>query len=202
MKIKVLLVDDHVLILDGLKQVLKNEEDIEVVGTLSSTPALFTVIQQTCPNIVVMDVRIKSYNGIELTKRILEEYPHLKVLILSGYDYYEYIYAAFQSGASGFITKERSDIDLVSAIRQSYQGHKVFPGNMTKIHQSCTDLTKKEREVLKFIAEDKTNYEISEELMISKRTVERHVSSILQKLDADSRVGAVVISIKKGLLSL
>ncbi|MDF2859423.1 MAG: DNA-binding response regulator, luxR family protein, partial [Neobacillus sp.] len=168
----------------------------------SDPTSLFTVIQQTGPTIVVMDVRIKSYNGIKLTKKILEEYPHIKVVILSGYDYDEYIQAAFQAGASAFVTKERSNVELVSAIKQSYEGYKVFPRNMAEIYQSCTGLTQKEREVLKLIAEDKTNYEISEELMISKRTVERHVSSILQKLDADSRVGAVVNGIKKGFLSI
>jgi DNA-binding NarL/FixJ family response regulator len=202
LKIKVLLVDDHVLILDSLKQVLENEGDVEVVDTLSDPTSLFTVIQQTGPTIVVMDVRIKSYNGIKLTKMIVEEYPHIKVIILSGYDYDEYIQAAFQAGASAFVTKERSNVELVSVIKQTYEGYKVFPRNMAEIYQSYTDLTPKEREVLKLIAEDKTNYEISEELIISKRTVERHVSSILQKLDADSRVGAVVNGIKKGFLSI
>ncbi|MCM3410009.1 response regulator transcription factor [Metabacillus litoralis] len=202
MKIKVLLVDDHVLILDGLKQLLDNEEDIEVINYLSNPSTLFTVIQQTFPDIVVMDVRIKTENGIELTKKILDVYPQIKVVILSGYDYDEYIQAAFQAGASAFVTKERSNDELVSVIRKSYQGNKVFPRNMAKINQTSMDLTRKEREILKLVAEDKTNYEISDELNISKRTVERHISSIIHKLEAESRVGAVVIGIRKGLLSV
>jgi two-component system response regulator DegU len=91
---------------------------------------------------------------------------------------------------------------LASAIRHAFQGYKIFPRNMADFCQSCTELTKKELEVLALVAQDKTNYEISDELMISKRTVERHITSILQKLDADSRVGAVVNGIKKGLLSI
>lgn len=197
-----LLVDDHVLILDGLKQLLDNEEDIEVINYLSNPSTLFTVIQQTFPDIVVMDVRIKTENGIELTKKILDVYPQIKVVILSGYDYDEYIQAAFQAGASAFVTKERSNDELVSVIRKSYQGNKVFPRNMAKINQTSMDLTRKEREILKLVAEDKTNYEISDELNISKRTVERHISSIIHKLEAESRVGAVVIGIRKGLLSV
>jgi len=198
----VLLVDDHVLILDGLKQLLDNEEDIKVVNSLSDPSSLFTVIQQMLPDILVMDVRIKKDNGIELTKKILGVYPQIKVVILSGYDYDEYIQAAFQAGASAFVTKERSNDELVSVIRKSYQGYKVFPRNMSEINQTSMDLTRKEREILKLVAEDKTNYEISDELNISKRTVERHISSIIHKLDAESRVGAVVIGIKKGLLSV
>lgn len=202
MKFKVLVVDDHVLILDGLKQLLEKEEDIEVVGTLSDPSSLFSVIHQTSPEVVVIDIRIKTYNGIELTKKIIEEYPQIKVVILSGYDYEEYIEAALQAGASAFVTKERSNIELLSAIRQSYQGYQVFPRNRAYNLSSGSNLTPKEREVLKLIAEDKTNIDISIELMISKRTVEHHITSILRKLDVDSRAGAVVIGFKKGMLTI
>lgn len=202
MKIKLLLVDDHVLVLDGLKQVLEKEEGLEVIDTLSDPAKLFTLVQQTSPNVVVMDIRIKSFNGIELTKLLLSKYPDIKVVILSGYDYDEYIQAAYKAGASAFVTKERTNEELASAIRHAFQGYKIFPRNMADFCQSCTELTKKELEVLALVAQDKTNYEISDELMISKRTVERHITSILQKLDADSRVGAVVNGIKKGLLSI
>ncbi|MGG0337198.1 response regulator [Priestia aryabhattai] len=202
MKIKVLLVDDHALFLHGLKQLLEVEEDIQIVDTLSDPLHLFFCIRQTSPDIVVIDIRIKSFNGIELTKQIIKDFPDIKVVVLSGYNYDEYIEAAFQAGANAFITKERSNVELVSTIRQSYQGYKVFPRTAAGNPYSCTDLTKKEREVLKLIAQDKTNIEISGELIISKRTVERHISSILRKLDADSRVGAVVNGIKKGVLTI
>jgi len=199
LKIKVLLVDDHVLILEGLIQLLKNEEDIEVVNTLSDPTTLFSVIQQTRPDIVVIDIRMKSFNGIEITRNIVKEYPHIKVVILSGYDDDEYVQAARKAGAGAFVTKEKSNVELVTAIKLSYQGYQVYPSDMDD--DSSKNLTQKEREVLKLIAEDKTNHEIGEILMISKRTVERHISSILQKLNADSRVGAVVNGHKMGYLS-
>ena len=142
---------------------------------------------------------MKSYNGIILTKKILEVFPQIKVVVLSGYDYDEYMIAAHQAGASAFVTKEKSNDELVIAIKQAYLGNQIFPeaSNLTG-----ETLTHKEREILQLIAEDKTNIEISDHLMISKRTIERHVSSIIQKLDADSRLGAVVNGIKQGLLNV
>ncbi|MDQ0163696.1 DNA-binding NarL/FixJ family response regulator [Bacillus alveayuensis] len=142
---------------------------------------------------------MKNYNGIELTKKIVEKHPKMKIVILLGYDYDEYIEAANQAGAYAFVTKEKSAFELANAIRQSYLGFTLFPNKSLK--KTIHSLTKTELEVLKLISEDKTNAEISEMLMLSKRTVEHHVSSIIRKLDVDSRVGAVVKAIKLGLLN-
>lgn len=196
--LRVLLVDDHALVLLGLKQLLMKERDIEVVGTLSDPLTLLAEISRTSPDVIVIDVRLKKYNGIELTKVILEKFPNLKVVVLSGYDYEEYLEAAFNAGASAFVTKEKSNEELTSVIRQVSLGYKVFPRQYS--NQAGESLTHKEREVLKLIAEDKSNYEIGKELIISKRTVEHHISSIIKKMNADSRVGAVVQAIKKGIL--
>ncbi|MGG2053647.1 response regulator transcription factor [Lysinibacillus pakistanensis] len=200
MKIKVLIVDDHLLLLESLRKALENDPTIQVVGTISSPKFLMNDIINTSPDVVLMDIRIKSYNGLDLMKDILKKMPQLPIIILSGYNYEEYIQAAYNAGASAFVTKETSNEELLFTIKQVQQGYKLFPSTAKK--QDNESLTSKEREILKLIAEDKTNIEISDELMISKRTVEHHISSIIRKLDVDSRVGAIVTAIKQGIITL
>ncbi|ADP31141.1 response regulator transcription factor [Bacillus atrophaeus] len=200
MKIKVLLLDDHLMILQGIKQLLEHDQDIEVVGTLSNPAVVHEEIICTRPDILITDVRMKSFNGISLTRTIKKAFPELKIVVLSGYAYDEYISAAYKAGANAYIKKENSINDLITTIKQSFVGNHIFPYHT--INLSGERLTHKELEVLTLIAEDKTNMEISTELMISKRTVERYISSIIQKMKANSRVGAVVNGIKQGLLNI
>lgn len=200
MSINILLVDDHVLMLMGLKELLEKESDLHVVDALSDSSPLETHIRFSRPDVIVLDVRLKTQNGIELTKLIKKKFPKLKIVILSGYNYDEYIDAAIQAGADAYVTKEKSNKELIMAIRQVRQGHKLFPNLHPELPGEA--LTAREREILEQIAADKTNAEISDDMSISKRTVEYHIASIMRKLDADSRVGAVVNGIKKGLLNV
>lgn len=196
MKIKVLLVDDHLMFMLGIKQLLDNEEDLQILGIVNNPQELNEKIKEHNPHVIVMDIRMKNYNGIELTKRINEVYPDIKVIILSGYNYDEYMKAAYEAGAYAFISKENSTHELANAIRESFKGNKLISEKKDK-----QLLTKTELEILKLIAQDKTNSEISEMLVISKRTVEHHVSSIISKLKVESRVGAVVKGMKSGLIN-
>ncbi|MBB4826382.1 DNA-binding NarL/FixJ family response regulator [Sporosarcina luteola] len=200
MTINVMIVDDHVLLLESLKNILDNDTDIHVTSTISDPSFLKQKITSHYPDIVVMDIRIKSYNGLELTKNILEFMPQLSVIILSGYDSEEYIEAAYRIGASAFVSKDKSNEILLTTIKQVHLGYKIFP--KTNVDRKDEMLTPKELEVLSLIAKDKSNKEISSELFVSKRTVEHHISSIISKLEVDSRVGAVVTAIKKGLLTI
>jgi DNA-binding NarL/FixJ family response regulator len=200
MPISVILVDDHVLMLNGLKELLDKEADLHVVAALSDPCTLKQTITRQRPDVLVLDVRLKAQNGIAIAGQLKNEFPALKIIILSGYHYREYIEAADQAGADAYVTKETSNSDLTRAIRAVHLGRRVFP-NLNPVPQGKT-LTPKEREILKLIAADLTNAEIGEELSISKRTVEYHVTSIIQKLGVDSRLGAVVIAIKKGLLDV
>lgn len=196
MKIKVLLVDDHLMFMLGIKQLLDSEEDLHVLSIVNDPTELNEKIKEHNPHVIVMDIRMKNYNGIELTKRINEVYPDIKVIILSGYNYDEYMKAAYEAGAYAFISKENSTHELANAIRESFKGNKLISEKKDK-----QLLTKTELEILKLIAQDKTNSEISEMLVISKRTVEHHVSSIISKLKVESRVGAVVKGMKSGLIN-
>ncbi|WP_424161614.1 response regulator [Bacillus amyloliquefaciens] len=198
MKIKVLLLDDHMMMVQGIKQLLEHDRAIEVVSTLTNPAAVYEEIDRFCPNILIIDIRMKSFNGITLTKNIKKTIPELKIIILSGYEYDEYITAAYKAGATAYVRKENSINELITAVKQTFAGNHIFP--QLTVNLSDKRLTHKELEVLKLIAEDKTNMEISSALKLSKRTVERHISSIIQKTDANSRVGAVVNGIKQGLL--
>ncbi|MED3762805.1 response regulator transcription factor [Ureibacillus sp. FSL K6-8385] len=198
MKIKVLLVDDHLLVMLGIQQLLENEADLEIVNTICHPADLEKEIVKHNPDVIVMDIRMKNDNGIEWTKKITEKYPSCKIVILSGYDYDEYIHAAYEAGAYAFVTKENSAFELANAIRQSFSGIKHFPIYISS--KNHFPLTNAELKILQYISEDMTNEEISKFLNISKRTVEHHVSSILRKLDVNSRVGAVVKAMKMGIL--
>ncbi|MCO7175343.1 response regulator [Sporolactobacillus kofuensis] len=200
MTIKIILVDDHLLMLMGLKELLEKEKDFHVIDALPDPKNLEEVIRIHPPEILVLDVRLKDTNGIELTKQIKKLNPELKIIILSGYHYDEYIEAAKQAGADAYISKEESNRKLVFVIRQVFAGKKVFPNIHPEVQTET--LTPRERDILNLIASDMTTSEISQSLSISKRTVEYHISSLMQKLGADSRVGAVVAAIKKGLLGI
>jgi len=195
MPIKVLLVDDHLLLLESLKTVLEAEPSIHVVGTIADPSRLLEDILRLQPDVILMDIRIRSHNGLTLTKVIMQCIPTMQVIILSGYDDDAYIQAAQNAGAKAFITKEQSNEELIATVKKIYEGYTMFPF-FEKI-----PLTSKELEILQLIVEEKTSVVISKELAISKRTVEHHISSILRKLSVNSRVGAVVKALEQGLVN-
>ncbi|WP_075261685.1 response regulator transcription factor [Geobacillus kaustophilus] len=196
-KIKVLLVDDHCLVMDGIRQLLERELDLEVVGAVSSPTDLEQKIAQHQPDIIVMDIRFKGKNGLLWTRKISSLFPACKVVILSRSHCLEYMNAAYEAGAYAFVSEQDSVETLIHAIRESHRGVKSFPTHL--VFHDRSSLTEMELAVLELIAQDKTNIEISEQLNISKRTVEHHVSSILRKLDVKSRAGAVGKAIELGL---
>ncbi|MCL1632083.1 response regulator transcription factor [Sporolactobacillus sp. CPB3-1] len=198
--INIILVDDHLLMLMGLKELLEKEQGFHVLEAFTDPVQLESYLALHPPDILVLDVRLKNTSGIEITKQLKKSNTALKIILLSGYQYDEYVEAAKSAGADAYVTKEESNARLATVIRQVYNGEKIFPNLHPEIHSET--LTTRELDILKLIAKDLTTREISKELAISKRTVEYHISSIIQKLDADSRVGAVVNAIKKGLLNI
>jgi len=200
MTIRVLLADDHNLVLEGLIQLLEKEDDIEILSAVSNPLLLDKEICTHSPDIIILDVRFESHNGIEITQRIMETYPTIKVIILSGFNYQEYIQAASKAGAYSFLSKDKTNSELIYLIRKVASGIKYFPNIQGMSFNDS--LSKRERTILALIAKDYSNIKISEELKISKRTVEYHISSIINKLNVDTRVGAVVKGIKKGYLDL
>ncbi|KOY82094.1 response regulator transcription factor [Lysinibacillus sp. FSL H8-0500] len=195
MSINVLLVDDHMLLLESLATVLEAEPSIHVVGTIADPSQLLEEILYLQPDVILMDIRIKTYNGLTLTKTILKNIPTMPIIILSGYDDDAYIQAAQNAGAKAFIKKEQSNEELIDVVKKVYAGYTLFPSF------EKTLLTPKELEILQLIVLEKTSDMISKELAISKRTVEHHISSIIRKLSVHSRVGAVVKALEQGLVN-
>ena len=215
-KIRVLLAEDHVVVRQGIRQFLERERDLEVVGEAGDGEEAVQLTAQLKPNITVMDVAMPNVNGIEATRRIKELCPATAVLALTAYDYEQYIFALLEAGAAGYLLKDVSGQELIDAIRAIHRGDSVLhPAVARKVVARFRQpevehdeegkiglLTEREIEVLKRAAKGMRNREIAEELFLSIRTVEAHLSSIFNKLGVGSRTEAVVYCLKKGLVPL
>ena len=214
-KIRIVLADDHVILRQGTRQLLEHEPDMEVVGEASDGAEAVQLVSKLKPDIVIIDVAMPGMNGIEATKKIKEILPGTKILVLTGYDYDEYIFSLLEIGAAGYLLKDVSGDDLVGAVRAVYQGEPVLhPTVMRKLmnrfktptsRQTETPidvLSEREMEVLKLAVSGKSNKDIAETLNISLRTVQAHMRSIFNKLGVGSRSEAIVSGLKKGWFNL
>jgi DNA-binding NarL/FixJ family response regulator len=214
-KIRIVLADDHVILRQGTRQLLEHEPDIEVVGEASNGAEAVELVSKLKPDIVIIDVAMPGMNGIEATKKIKQILPGTKILVLTGYDYDEYIFSLLEIGAAGYLLKDVSGDDLVGAVRAVYQGEPVLhPAVMRKLmnrfktpttRQTETPidvLSEREMEVLKLAVSGKSNKDIADALNISLRTVQAHMRSIFNKLGVGSRSEAIVSGLKKGWFSL
>ena len=201
--IKVLLVDDHLLVLDGLQARLELEEYIEVIGTANNGLDALNKAKVLQPDVVLMDVTMPVLNGLEATKRFQTEQPGTKILVLSMHNEKEYILSLIQSGANGYVLKDVSSEELVLAIETVYQGGTYFSSGASealftqqKLTSPQEELTNRERSVLKALASGLSNKEIANQLNISVRTVETHRLNIKAKLDISSAAGLTKYAIE------
>ncbi len=214
-KIRLLLVDDHQIVRAGLRMLFLAEEDMEIVGEVSSGDEALQSVRELKPDVVIMDVAMPGMSGIEATRRIKEVSPDTAVLALTMYEDEQYFFEMLNAGASGYIPKRAAPDDLVSAIRVISQGNVFLHSTLAKflvkdfLDQAepgpapvAEELTPREREVLTYIAEGYTNREIAEALVISVKTVDRHRENIMQKLNLHSRVELVKYAIEKGLITV
>ncbi|MBK1784649.1 response regulator [Prauserella cavernicola] len=211
--IRVLLVDDQELMRVGFRMVLGAQDDIEVAGEAANGAEAVRLAAELRPDVVLMDVRMPVLDGVEATKRIVDDATS-KVLVMTTFDLDEYVYSALQSGASGFLLKDTPPDHLVSALRSVALGDAVVSPAVTKRlldrflgdgrvpprDASVLDvLTDREREVLTLVAKGLSNTEIAGALFLSEATVKTHVGRILAKLDLRDRVQAVVLAYETGL---
>ena len=214
-KIRIILADDHVILRQGTRQLLEHESDMDVVGEASDGAEAVELVSKLKPDVVIIDVAMPGMNGIEATKKIKEILPGTKILVLTGYDYDEYIFSLLEIGAAGYLLKDVSGDELVGAIRAVYMGEPVLhPTVMRKLMDRCKTmsprqtetpvgvLSKREMEVLKLAVSGKSNKDIAETLNISLRTVQAHMRSIFNKIGVGSRSEAIVCGLKKGWFSL
>lgn len=208
LKIRVLLVDDHILVLDGLQARLEMEANIEVIGTASNGLEALEKAQQLQPDLVLMDVSMPILNGLEATKRFRSEQANIKILMLSMHNDKEYILSLIQSGANGYVLKDVSSEELVQAINMVHQGGTYFSskasdalfGESAKIPLEEETLSPRESAVLVEVASGFSNKEIAVRLSISVRTVETHRQNIKRKLDIHSSAGLVKYAIEHDLI--
>lgn len=197
-KIRILIVDDHAILREGLRALLSYYDDVEVVGEAQDGLEALTLVEKIQPDIVLMDIAMPGMNGFEATRRIYERFPNTHVLVLTQYEEWQYVMPLLKAGADGYILKRALGSDLISAVRAIYRGDSFLYPPVAKVvldqvQQSgdkpaahTKDLTMREKEVLALIMEGKTNRQIALELSLSIKTVEWHRSNIMEKLGVNS----------------
>ncbi|GIP40871.1 transcriptional regulatory protein LiaR [Paenibacillus sp. J31TS4] len=209
--IKVLLVDDHEMVRIGLAAVLGTEEGIEVVGEAGGGAEGIQLAQEYRPDIVLMDLVMEPMDGIETTRRLLQQHPDCKVIVLTSFIDDEKIYPVLEAGAFSYLLKTSRASEIAAAIRQAAKGQPTLESQvaskiMNRFRQPKEeraphhDLTEREREVLKLIANGRSNQEVADELFIGIKTVKFHVTNILAKLGVDDRTQAAIYAYKHGLM--
>ncbi len=211
-KIKILVVDDHAIMRDGIRALLSLHNDLEIVGEASEGKEAIEKVQELGPDVVIMDVAMPGMDGLEATRRIRKKNPKVKVLVLTQHDNREYILSAIKAGTSGYVPKRAVGAELVSAIRAVNKGESfLYPSAAAALiedylrqaeEEPYDRLTDREREILKLIAEGHTSREIAEMLFISLKTVLGHRTKILQKLDIHNRTELIKYALHKGLVSI
>lgn len=211
-KIKVLVVDDHTIMREGIHALLIPHDDIEIVGEASEGKEAIEKAQELGPDIIIMDISMPGMDGLEATRRILKQNKKIKILVLTQHDNREYVLLSIKAGVSGYIPKKALASELVSAIRSLYRGESfLYPAATTALIEdylrhaegnSYDRLTSREREVLKLIAEGHTSRKIAEMLYISLKTVLGHRSKISSKLDIHNRTELIKYAMQKGLISI
>jgi len=215
--LRVVVVDDQHLVRTGFRMILESEDDIEVVGEAADGAAAVDLCRRLAPDVVLMDVRMPTMDGIEATGRLAgPSVAHpLRVLILTTFDLDDYVYAALRNGASGFVLKDTPAEDLVRAVRLVARGEALLAPSVTRrlideVAQArprfepppaLKTLTEREREVLTLMARGLSNGEIAAELTLGETTVKTHVGRVLTKLDLRDRVQAVVLAYESGLVT-
>jgi NarL family two-component system response regulator LiaR len=211
--IRVLIADDHAILRKGIRALLGTEPDIEVVG--ETADGLETVAQAEAlrPDVILMDLVMPKMDGIEATRQIATQQPNVRILVLTSFAADDKVFPAIKAGALGYILKDSGPAELVQAIHQVYHGQpSLEPSIALKVlyelsHPSqqpptAEPLSGRELEVLRLLAQGKSNREIAERLLIAELTVRTHVSNILGKLHLASRTQAALYALKEGLASL
>jgi DNA-binding NarL/FixJ family response regulator len=215
-KIRVLVVDDHTVVRDGISALLALSGDIEVVGEANNGNEAMEMVKQLAPDVVLMDIAMPVMGGLEATRRIHKEFPNTKVLVLTQYDDKEYFFPVIESGASGFISKAAASSELVAGIRSVYRGDSFLSPSVTKLlvenyqqnagektsHDPYNELTERERDIFKLMVEGHTTQKIADILVISPKTVEGHKTNLMAKLGIHNRFELVKYALRKGIIHI
>ncbi|GAA4508919.1 response regulator transcription factor [Actinoallomurus oryzae] len=202
--IRILLVDDHPVVREGLRGMLAAEDDLEVVAEAGGAAEAVAAVRAHEPDVVLMDLRMPGGDGVEATSRVLVQRPETRVVVLTTYDTDADILRAVEAGAAGYLLKDASRAELAQAIRAAARGETVLaPSVAAKLvsrMRSPVELSRREIEVLRLVARGRTNAEIGRELLISEATVKTHLLRTFGKLDVSDRTAAVTAALERGIL--
>jgi two-component system NarL family response regulator len=203
--IRIMIIDDHPVVREGLSRIIVSDENMEVVGEASNGAEALEKFRKLRPDVALMDMRMPQMNGVEAIEAIRKDFPNARIIVLSTYDLEEDIYLALQAGARGYLLKDSPHTELIAAINRVHAGERVIPPSIaTRLAERVggNELTARESEVLNLIVHGKSNKEIGHELGISEGTVKSHVNNILDKLDVTDRTQAVSVALKRGIVHL
>ncbi len=206
-RIRVLIVDDHQIVRQGLRAILEREPDLEVVGEAASAEAALEIVSQTPTDVALVDIRLQGTGGIELCRRLHEIAPDVAVVMLTSFLNETLVRECVQVGARGYLLKDVNDLDLVQSIRSVVQGEAVLAPRAASLlvdwmqqREQGTELTPEELQLLRLIARGLTNRELAEELYLSESTVKDRVLELFRKMKVKGRVEAVMEGVRRGLL--
>lgn len=211
--VRVLIADDHSMVRQGLKQILELEEDIEVVAQASNGDEAVAISRECKPDVILMDINMPGKNGLQAIEELKKDSYCPKIVVLTIHEDREYLFKTLQLGAEGYVLKDAEPSMLIDAIRNVYEGQSYIQPNMTKElvrefnritlnekeKQEKVNLTSREIEVLKLIAEGMINKEIAKKLYISEKTVKNHVSNIFKKLHVSDRTQAAIYAFRNNI---
>jgi NarL family two-component system response regulator LiaR len=215
--IKLLIVDDHAIVREGLRTLLAETPGLEIVGEAVDGPSAVTQAQALRPDVILLDLMLPGLTGIEVTERVRQSLPECRILLLTSFAEDQNVVAAIQAGAAGYLLKDVLQGDLVNAIHQAMSGEPVLhPEAQRKLVEHLSrppqpaptaappmplaDLTEREHDVLRLIAQGRSNREIADQLHITEGTVKGHVSNILSKLHLQDRTQAALLAVRSGLV--
>lgn len=204
-KIRILIVDDHFIVRIGLQTSIKMTADMMMVAEASTGAQAIELYRQHLPDVVLMDLRLPDFSGIEATAALREEFPGARIIIISTFDSDEDVYRAFQAGACGYLLKNVLGGELTRAIQTVNAGGQYVPPEIARRlseHRPGSDLTPRETEVLQLLIKGLSNKEIAETLAFTENTAKFHVKSILGKLQASDRTEAATAALQRGILHL
>ena len=214
-KIKVLVVDDHAVVREGVKMVLETDPELRVVGEAASGEEAIDLVRQLEPDVVVMDIGMPGLSGFEATRRIRESRPDVNVLALTVHDSEAYVFQMLQAGAVGYVLKRSEAPEVIRAVKAAHRGEALLHPSVAKLliqdyltraergeEVTYDQVSDREREILKLIAEGLTNKEIAEKLFLSVKTVQAHRANLMRKLGLHDRVELVKYALRKGIVGL
>jgi DNA-binding NarL/FixJ family response regulator len=202
MRLKLLIADDHQLMLEAIRMALADAQDIEIVASTSSGAQVLPLVRQTSPDVVLLDLRMPGMDGLRILEGLAQRHPEIKTVVLSASEEPEVVEAAFQRGAAAFIVKRIDPADLPSVIRQAFDGNVFYPVEARPAVAEAvgSGLTQREADILKALADGLSNKQIAKQFWLSEQTIKFHLTNIYRKLEVGSRTEAVRHAYEHGLI--